>query len=144
MPAFEALILTIVLSVGSVLIHYEALRLLSLGSLFKAASGRIQVIAIIIGILLAHIAEAAVFAAGYAFAVQSLGIGRFSSPELLTPLRYFYFSIETYTTQGVGDVYATGAIRLLASVEPLIGLILIGWSTSFTFLVMRKYWRRAA
>jgi hypothetical protein len=34
-----------------------------------------------------------------------------------------------------------GQLRLLASVQPLVGLMLIGWSTSFTFLVMRRDWR---
>jgi hypothetical protein len=29
----------------------------------------------------------------------------------------------------------------MASLEPLVGLILIGWSTSLTFVLMRRYWR---
>ena len=55
----------------------------------------------------------------------------------------FYFSIETFTTQGVGDVYPVGPLRLVASLEPLAGLILIGWSGSFTFLAMGLDWRLA-
>jgi hypothetical protein len=31
-------------------------------------------------------------------------------------------------------------MRLLAGMECLIGLIMIGWSTSFTYLSMRRIW----
>ncbi len=29
----------------------------------------------------------------------------------------------------------------MASLEPLVGLMMIGWSTSLTFVLMRRYWR---
>jgi Ion channel len=50
------------------------------------------------------------------------------------------FSITTYTTLGVGDVAPTGLIRVIAGVESLNGLVLIGWSASFTYLSMEKLW----
>ena len=141
MLALKALALTIVLSIGAVLIHYEALRLLSGERPWRPAFARLQVVSIIVGILMAHIAEASLFSLGYWLADAVLHIGGFSDPGVLSPAQYFYFSIETFTTQGVGDLYAVGPLRLVASVEPLIGLMLIGWSTSFTFLVMRRFWR---
>ncbi|MGT2492638.1 ion channel [Cupriavidus basilensis] len=54
---------------------------------------------------------------------------------------YFYFSLETFTTQSLGDISPVGATRLIASIEPLVGLILIGWSTSFTYIIMRRDWQ---
>jgi hypothetical protein len=36
--------------------------------------------------------------------------------------------------------YPIGNLRLLASIETINGLLLIGWSTSFTFLGMQRYW----
>jgi hypothetical protein len=33
-----------------------------------------------------------------------------------------------------------GQLRLLAGVEALNGLLLIGWTTSYTFLAMEKFW----
>ncbi|WP_223277405.1 ion channel [Cupriavidus metallidurans] len=57
------------------------------------------------------------------------------------PAAYIYFSLETFTTQSIGDIVPIGQLRLLAAVQPLVGLILIGWSTSFTFLIMRRDWQ---
>jgi hypothetical protein len=34
-----------------------------------------------------------------------------------------------------------GPLRLLASFEPLNGLILIAWSGSFTYLEVQRHWR---
>lgn len=49
-------------------------------------------------------------------------------PDFETSL---YFSGTTFTTLGYGDVEMGPDHRLLAAVESLIGLILIGWSTAF-------------
>ena len=42
-----------------------------------------------------------------------------------------------------GDLFPTGAIRLIAAVEALNEFVLIGWSASFTHLSMQKSWDRA-
>jgi len=52
-----------------------------------------------------------------------------------------YFSSMTYSTVGFGDVVPVGPIRLVAGTEGLIGLLLIGWSASFTYLEMERFWR---
>jgi hypothetical protein len=31
-------------------------------------------------------------------------------------------------------------MRFMAGVEGLVGLVLIGWSASFTYLEMQRYW----
>ncbi|MFL6662236.1 MAG: potassium channel family protein, partial [Rhizobacter sp.] len=51
-----------------------------------------------------------------------------------------YFSAETYTSLGFGDITPVGPIRLLAGVEALNGLLLIGWSASFAYIAMERYW----
>jgi hypothetical protein len=33
-----------------------------------------------------------------------------------------------------------GVLRLLAGVEALNGLLLIGWSASYTYLAMERFW----
>ena len=50
--------------------------------------------------------------------------------------------MATYTTLGIGDLHPTGATRLIASVDSLNGLVLIGWSASFTYLTMEEFWGR--
>ena len=56
-----------------------------------------------------------------------------------------YFSIITYTTVGFGDVVLGPPWRLLAGIEGLTGIILVGWSTAFVFAVvnhMYEHWRQ--
>jgi hypothetical protein len=56
----------------------------------------------------------------------------------------FYFSMATVTTFGIGDLHPCGAMRLVASVESLNGLVLIGWSASFTYLTMEEFGARTS
>ena len=51
-----------------------------------------------------------------------------------------YFSAVSYTTLGLGDVTPEGALRMIAGVESLSGFILIGWTVTFTYLAMEKFW----
>ena len=53
---------------------------------------------------------------------------------------YLYFSSVTYSTVGFGDVTPEGALRMIAGVEALSGFILIGWTVTFTYLSMEKFW----
>lgn len=54
---------------------------------------------------------------------------------------YLYFSLATFTTIGFGDIVPVGANRFLAGIEGLNGILLVGWSGSFIFLVRRRYRR---
>jgi hypothetical protein len=51
------------------------------------------------------------------------------------------FLAETYTSLGYGDVVPRGDVRLLAGIEALNGLLLIGWSVSYTFIAMERFWK---
>ena len=51
-----------------------------------------------------------------------------------------YFSAETFTSLGFGDIVPTGSLRLLAGFEALNGLLLIGWSASYIYISMERYW----
>ena len=51
-----------------------------------------------------------------------------------------YFSGVCYTSLGFGDVIPHGALELVSIVECVAGLVLIGWSASFTYLEMRALW----
>ncbi len=123
------------------LIHYESLGLVTGLASRSALSPRFKMLAVIFGILLAHMVEAAVFAVGFFVGAEVLHIGRFIGAAPQNAFQYYYFALETYTTQSVGDLYPVGGLRMMASLEPLVGLMLIGWSTSLTFLLMRRYWR---
>lgn len=46
-----------------------------------------------------------------------------------------------YTTVGYGDLLPSGPIRFVAAMEALLGLMLIAWSASFTYLEMQRFWQ---
>ncbi|MGB1540283.1 MAG: ion channel [Rickettsiales bacterium] len=51
-----------------------------------------------------------------------------------------YYSAMVYTTVGFGDIIPTKGMEMLAAVESLNGLVMIGWSVSFTYLAMERFW----
>src|SRR5262245_59319146 len=64
--------------------------------------------------------------------------------ELPTLEAAVYFSLTSYTTIGFGDVVLEPGWRVLAGIEGLTGIILIGWSTAFVFAIvnrMYEHWR---
>ena len=96
---------------------------------------------VILGTLVAHIAEMALYGAVLYALIAGLGIGHLGgrgAPSLATCM---YFSAETYTSLGFGDLTPVGPVRLLAGIEALNGLLLIGWSASFTYMSMERLWR---
>jgi len=65
--------------------------------------------------------------------------------ELPTLEKAVYFSITCYTTVGFGDIVLGPGWRVLAGIEGLTGIILVGWSTAFVFAIvnrMYEHWRQ--
>ncbi len=55
-----------------------------------------------------------------------------------------YFSVVCYSSLGFGDIVPHGSLRLLAGTEALTGLLAVGWTASFGFIVLqrREVWTR--
>lgn len=128
------------LVVLTTLLHYEALRLISAVLPRLHMVPRARLVVVILATFAAHTLEIALYAAAiytlvHGFAVGALGPA--GGPEWTTAL---YFSAETYTSLGYGDVVPQGALRALAGVEALNGLLLIGWTASYTFVAMQHFW----
>jgi hypothetical protein len=132
--------LGLILSVVCVLIHYEALRVLTRWLQRLGTRPRQRILVLILSLLAVHQAEAWMFAWGYLAADASgiMGALAGASGDLLT---YAYFSVITYTTLGFGDIVPRGPMRFIASVEVLTGFVLISWSASFTYLEMQRFWK---
>jgi hypothetical protein len=140
MAFLQSVVLSLLLLAGCVFTHYEAFRVIS-GRMRKVgAAERRLVLEVVVIALCAHLIEIAIFAFGYFLADVAFDLGDFAGVREAHAIDYLYFSIETYTSLGFGDIYPTGVMRLIAGVECLIGLIMIGWSTSFTYLSMRQLW----
>lgn len=134
-----AIILSLLLVAASVIIHYEFLRATSEYASQLAIPRRTHILVVLAGVLIAHLVEVSLYAATY-YACELWGdLGRVDG-EMEGALDHFYFSITTFTTLGIGDMHPRGALRLIAGVESLNGLVLIGWSASFTYLSMERFW----
>jgi hypothetical protein len=51
-----------------------------------------------------------------------------------------FLSALAFTSLGFDAWVPVGAIRILAGVEALTGLVLVAWSASFAFLQMQRHW----
>ncbi len=138
-----ALVLCIVLVVLSTLIHYEMLRGMATWLSRVSWPARTRVIGVILGAFVAHATEILIYALAIHFVGRSLGLGDLGSSESYSFTTALYFSAETFTSLGYGDVVPSGSLRLISGVEALNGLLLIGWTASFTYLAMERFWRDA-
>lgn len=133
-------IVAIVLVLTAVLLHYEAFRLLGWLTGRLTQIHRLRVAVVVLGCFSAHLAAVTIFAGGLYGSAMYLHFGTLKGNVGDGFKDFFYFSIVTYTSLGIGDVYPTGHLRLLTGVEALLGLMMITWSATFTFLEMRKIW----
>ena len=101
-----------------------------------------------LGLLVAHTLELWVFAVAY-FLVD----GRANSGELVMGFDMpgtvaldgdlfdcAYYSVTCYSTLGFGEITPVGPIRLPSGTEALVGLLMIAWSASYTYLYMQQHW----
>lgn len=134
-------IVTSVLLIGlTSVIHYEALSLLNHSLPTLKLPSRSKLLVVIFVTFIAHSIEAAVYGAAMFGLVATVAPGGLKGDAGVSLLNCIYFSAETYTSLGFGDVTPVGAMRLLVGVEALNGLLLIGWSASYAFIAMERYW----
>jgi hypothetical protein len=141
MAIVAAILLALVLVLATITIHYEALRKTSDIIPSLTVPYRMRILVVIVGAFLAHLAEIALYAGAFAL-MSKLGFGAIGGDLEGNVLDYFYLSMTSYTTLGVGDLYPTGAMRIVSAVESLNGFVLVGWSASFTYLEMERFWGR--
>jgi len=91
------------------------------------------VIASVTVLLMLHVVEVLCWALVYYFLPGRAGLADFSEAA--------YFSIVTFTTLGYGDVTLGPDWRLLAGIEAMVGIILIGMSTALIFAIFQSMWR---
>ncbi|MGE0651656.1 MAG: ion channel [Alphaproteobacteria bacterium] len=129
------------LMVGAcVLIHYEALRVASVLMPKLTIRPRARILFVMATAFVAHSLEVW-FCAVIFFIIGDLaGMGGIGGKFVGGFYEYLYFSTVSYTSLGIGDIYPTGVLQILTGVESLIGLVMIAWTGSFTYLAMEKFW----
>ena len=141
---FVVAICSLLLLVLTTIIHYEALRLLGSSLPRIDVPARSKLIVVILATFFAHALEMLLYGGAFFLLVNRLELGGLGGQAQVSIAHSLYFSAETYTSLGFGDVVPTGAIRLLAGAEALNGLLLIGWSASYIYLSMERYWQPEA
>ena len=81
-------------------------------------------------LIVLHLLQSALWALVY---LVLPGITEFDSFE-----KALYFSMVTFTTLGYGEITLASDNRILAGLEAMNGIILIGWSTAFMFAVFAE------
>lgn len=95
-------------------------------------------------IMVIHLIEVGIYGLALWF-LTKMGLGELSGMGMGSVERiedFFYFSVASYTSLGIGDIVPHGHLRIIVGIEALQGLILIAWSASFSYLVMERFWSR--
>lgn len=140
-PYWSAVLLTFVIVGMTVVLHYEVLlKLKNQAANWQTIQSRRKVLYLIVCILFLHIVEIWLFGLGVYSVVYFPGLGEIQGTDSFVFFDAVYLSATTYSTVGYGDLIPLGPIRFLLGSEALIGLVMITWSASFTYLEMQQYW----
>ena len=131
---------SVVLVVVTILTLYETLRLTSNHLAELPIPPRARIIVVVLAAFVGHTIAVWTYGLAYWLLAVQWKLGSFSGLPVEDFLDCLYFSVVTYTSLGFGDQVPVSHARLIAGVEALNGLLLIGWSASFTYLVMERYW----
>jgi len=140
---WPVVVAAIVLALSCVVIHYETLSMIIRLFAKRRLHVRLALPLAVYVMLLAHVVEILLYALGYSvlIAYGPPGVGALEGSYEPGLADTFYFSSSVYTTVGFGDITPEGPLRLLAGTEALVGLVMITWSASFSFIAMQIYWK---
>lgn len=128
------------LTLGTVLGHYAILYRVARFLDNTEPTAKTRVTISVSALIAAHLLTVLIYAVTYYGFYDSGRFGSLAGHLHGGAADYFYFSLMNFTTLGVGDIRATGPLRILCGFQSLNGFVLLGLSGSFTFVVMRKSW----
>ena len=129
-----------VLLILTTVIHYEVLRLLSYGLPIMRVQARAKLIIVIVAAFGSHSLQMLLYGTVYYALIHLCLLGTLTGGGGATLANCLYFSAETFTSLGFGDILPAGPVRMVAGAEALNGLLLIGWSASYAYLSMERFW----
>ncbi|MGA7179276.1 MAG: ion channel [Thiobacillaceae bacterium] len=135
------LVICTALVLATTLVHYEYMRVLSALLPRLRTSGRMRVMVGMLGLFVAHTTEIILYGLAYYYLRDKDALGNFGGHFADTLSTFFYFSAETYTSLGFGDIIPVGPLRIVCGTEALNGLLMIGWSASFSYIFMEHFWK---
>lgn len=137
---FEALIISLVIALVTTIMFYEILGVVMKIITRRTMTPRKLLLVLISGILLAHSITIILYSMVYWILVQLEHCPPLQGIDAGEIGAYLYYSATSYSSLGVGDIYAKGSLRLITSFEVINGLTLIAWSATFTYFAVQKMW----
>lgn len=121
-----------------VMMFYEILALVWVRLPGLDGRPRTQIFITLGSTLLGHVVAIALFgASSYLLARYTpVGVLQGGGQGLMD---YMYFSALSYSSLGIDNVRAIGDLQLLVAMEAILGLVLIGWTITYTYLVTEKF-----
>lgn len=137
---FEIAVAAVTVTAIATLLHYEVLRILNATMPKLRMPHRARLLVVVFTVLASHALQIGLYGAMLWLLLAQGDVGTLAGVPQASFEACLYLSAETFTTLGFGDVTPVGPVRLLAGVESLNGLVLIGWSASYLYLAMEKFW----
>jgi len=135
-----AALLAIALIALTIFSHYETLHQTSRGAMVLGVAPRMRLWMMLTAAIFSHVLHVALYAIAYVLLEDVFEVGRLEGRDSGKWNDAFYFSITSYTTLGIGDIYPSGQARLLSGLEALNGLVMVTWTASVTYLYMEQNW----
>ena len=125
----------------SAVIHYEVLLHLNMSlPNMTWVSRRAKVLVVVLVTIFSHSLQIFLYACAYYLLRDGMHTGSLAGEFQDLFSTYFYFSTETYTSLGLGDIYPLGQLRVIIGFETLTGLLMVSWTASFTYFEMSRFW----
>ena len=94
----------------------------------------------VLALLISHVIHVSLFALLYLIYINQYGFELgFVDVEDYSFMNIFYFSSSIYTTLGIGDIYPKSTIKLIASIQSILGLVMIALTASAIFLKLKNH-----
>lgn len=132
--------ISVLMIVFTVSIHYEVKRAIWNILPRLKRRPRLMMNVLVLALMLAHTACVWAYGAVFWLLDTKIGIHGLGGQHEATFISYVYFSAATYSSLGLGDIVPLGAIRMLAGVEVINGLLLIGLSVTLAYFAMERFW----
>lgn len=121
------------------LIHYEVISRLGTRMPTLKLTARSKLMIVIFATGFAHAVQVVLYGVAMYLLVNFAGAGRLEGPDGPALASCIYFSAESYTSLGFGDIKPTGPIRMITGIEALNGLVLIGWTACYLFMEAERF-----
>jgi hypothetical protein len=134
-----ASVISVVLIIACVSVFHEILAHIWVNLPRLEGKPRRQILLTVLASFVGHTIAVWLFGIAYYVLATHFAFGKLGGDIDHELIDYVYFSAVSYSSLGLGDVYPMGGLQLLVGVEAILGLILIGWTVTFTYIVTEKY-----